>query len=97
MSSHAQTPFLPNWVQTENVSILTPGSLNTWAVTPWLTADPIRSAMLPERTLQLEFRGRIFKERPLPLPEGTRTLTKANGCNRLKTICKQAGDFSLIA
>jgi len=53
---------------TENVSILITGSLNTWAATQSLTADPIRSAMLSERTLQLELHGRIFKKRPLADP-----------------------------
>src|SRR5260370_13662705 len=97
MSSHAQTPFLPNWVQTENVSIPTRGSLNTWAVTPSLTADPIRSAMLSERTLQLELRGRILKERRLPHPRATRTLAKANEYNRAKPASQPCDSFSLIA
>ncbi len=86
-----------DWVQTGNVSILTLGSFNTCARTPSVTANPIRSAMLSGRTLQLELRGRILEELGLSYPRATQTLAKPTGCNRLKTICKEAGDFSLIA
>jgi hypothetical protein len=71
MSSHAQTPFLPDWVETENVSILPRGSLNIWAVTRSLAAGLIRYAMLSESTLQPELRDRILKERRLPYTRAT--------------------------